>query len=166
METYCFCSVYCYYYYFVFLLHMTLSAAVLINHRSNDIGFGMMIYIVMYLVVHKGLKFCTRAHLSILWGTSIVYYIILLGIFFSWGKICFWSEQESNPQSTLHTLRRAPKRWSSFAFNNSLSHIYVELNSWLIDIYKMQFISTRSSFEIEIRVNVFITICCLGRIRA
>ena len=45
---------------------MTLSAAVLINHRSNDIGFGMMIDIIMYLVVHKGLEFCTRAHLGIL----------------------------------------------------------------------------------------------------
>ena len=59
---------YYYYYYSFFLQHMKLSGAVLRNdsHNDHEVGYDDK---SMYIVVHKGLKFCTvAAHLGIFWG--------------------------------------------------------------------------------------------------
>jgi hypothetical protein len=68
-----------------------LTAAVLRNHRSNDLGVWYD-DISMYLVVHKELKFCNRGFAIESLGR---------GSFFLQEKILFWSDSNETSQGCV-----------------------------------------------------------------
>ena len=72
---------------------MKLTAAVLRNHRSNDLGVWYDDR-SMYLVVHKELKFCNR-------GFAIAIESLGRGSFFLQKKILFWSDSNETSQGCV-----------------------------------------------------------------